>query len=200
MSEIIVHLDQQDHKDIHLGQKDESKINLGNTRAVYGGLDFEATETDSGYVKYNSDTKKFTTTKPDVDVLEGSENIVTSDAVKKYIDKEIKKVVGFAPEDLDTLEETANKIVENQQKVEEALKNAKQYTAGEGLNLTDGGEFSVASATETKLGGLRVWEEDGYLCFSTEPYMAFVNSMNDSMLTMSGVWLAQQEGSTLNIQ
>ena len=241
MSEIIVHLDQQDHKDINLGQEDAQELNLNNAHAVYGGLDFETKETESGIVKYNSETKKYSTLTPDSEVSEGSDNIVTSDAVKKYVDEfggaidtvsingkvqpidknknvnieiptkisdfendgdgtsrfvtesfvegEIKKIVGFAPEDLDTLEETANKIVENQQKVEDALKNTKQYTAGEGLNLTEEGEFSIKPATERYFGGLRVWEDDeGYLCFATEDWVAFKNKLENGTLKVLGVY------------
>ena len=87
MSEIIVHLDQQDHKDINLGQEDAQELNLNNAHAVYGGLDFETKETESGIVKYNSETKKYSTLTPDSKVSEGSNNIVTSDAVKKYVDE-----------------------------------------------------------------------------------------------------------------
>ena len=87
MSEIIVHLDQQDHKDINLGQEDAQELNLNNAHAVYGGLDSETKETESGIVKYNSETKKYSTLTPDSEVSEGSDNIVTSDAVKKYVDE-----------------------------------------------------------------------------------------------------------------
>ena len=122
-------------------------------------------------------------------------------ATENFVKEKVKEVVGFAPEDLDTLEETANKIVENQQKVEEALKNAKQFTAGEGLKLSEEGEFSIKPATERYFGGLRVWEdEDGYLCFATEDWVAFKNKLENGVLTINGAYSATFSNGTLVVE
>ena len=127
MADIIVELDQQDHLEFDLKQEDQRDIDLEQIKAVViGGIKYEEEPVDSGFVKYNAETEKYTTITPEDTVTEDSENIVTSKAIYDYVethvDTKIADLVNSAPEMLDTLGEVAKAIQENETVID-ALNN-----------------------------------------------------------------------------
>lgn len=73
------------------------------------------------------------------------------------------------------------------------------YSSGEGISIDDNNIISVNTATEKTVGGLRIWQEDGYLCLSTQLYYAFDNIQTENTLTISGSVDAKVENSGLVI-
>ena len=47
-------------------------------------------------------------------------------------------------------------------------------------------QLKLEPATEKTFGTVRVWEEDGYICLSTEPWVAFKNVQAEKVLTIQG--------------
>ena len=67
MADILVELDQADHKEFDLGQTASMEMDVGDVRAVYlGGIDYEEDPVDSGFVWYNEETKKYQTKEVDL--------------------------------------------------------------------------------------------------------------------------------------
>lgn len=125
-------------------------------------------------------------------------------ASTEFVEDKIQKLIGLAPETLDTLEEIANELGEGETAIN-SLRNKinevenKIPTAGEGVNFDAENKINVIPATKKSFGGIRVWEEDGYLCFSNETYSKFINILSDRRLTLNGTWESRQEGSVLTI-
>lgn len=159
MADIIVELDQQDHLEFDLKQEDQMDIDLQDIKAVViGGIKYEEDPVDSGFVKYNAETDKYTTITPEDTVTKDSENIVTSkaiyDYVKTHVDTKIADLVNSAPEMLDTLGEVAKAIQENETVIDalnSTIENKQdKLTAGENINIDENGVISAVG------GGLNI--------------------------------------------
>lgn len=189
MADIIVELDQQDHLEFDLNQEDQRDIDLEQIKAVViGGIKYEEDPVDSGFVKYNAETDKYTTITPESTVTKDSDNIVTSKAIYDYVethvDAKIADLVNSAPEMLDTLGEVAKAIQENETVIDAlngAIENKQdKLTSGENINIDENGVISAVMPEQTlpvaskeTLGVVRVWIENDYLCFSTEEPMKY---------------------------
>lgn len=93
------------------------------------------------------------------------------------------------------------------------------YSAGNGLELKDkifsikvdptssgmltvsedGIKLELEPATEKTFGVVRAWIEDGYLCISTNEWVAFTNTQTNGTLFVQGSKEAVQQGNTLII-
>ena len=111
-------------------------------------------------------------------------------ATEDKVQDKFNELIGLAPETLDTLEEIAEAIKENEdfvdtldalvntkadktalqetnsavmsnsQEIENVRNSIQYYHAGEGLSLDSENKFSVVPATKQTLGSLRVWEDE----------------------------------------
>lgn len=110
-------------------------------------------------------------------------------ASTEFVEGKIQKLIGLAPETLDTLEEIANELGENETALNSLTNKITEVEnkiplAGEGLNLDDENKLNVSPSLEETFGGLRVWEEFGYLHLSTEPYVPAQNERIKNSLVL----------------
>lgn len=172
-------------------------------------INIEIPTTTSGFANDGDGTSPFATEKY-VELYGGKIDSISIDGVKqtidenknvnieglattKSVDEKITKITGLAPETLDSFEEIAKELGENEtainslaSKIREVENSIEVYSAGEGLTLNEENQFSVSPAQEKTFGAVRVWEEFGYVCISTEPYITFKNYQEGDTLTIIG--------------
>ena len=79
MADIIVELDQQDHLEFDLKQEDQRDIDLKEVKAVViGGIEYEEDPVDSGFVKYNAETEKYSTVAGDDTKLDKNTTVTSA--------------------------------------------------------------------------------------------------------------------------
>ena len=68
-----------------LDQRDQMTFSLDNAQLVYTGLRWETEPTVSGFVKYNPESKKYSSVPADEVIDEESDNVATSKAIANYV-------------------------------------------------------------------------------------------------------------------
>ena len=93
MANVILSLDQVGKNiTVLLDQKDQMAFSLGDAQLVYTDLKWEEIPQATGLVMYDFATGRYKTIQADSEVVEGSENVVTGDAVYKHIEERLKDV------------------------------------------------------------------------------------------------------------
>lgn len=155
MADILVELDQADHKEFDLGQTASMDMDMGDVKAVYlGGIDYEEDPVDSGFVWYNEETKKYQTITPDNVVTEDSENIVSSKAVHDYVETNGGKIdtISVDGENIE-IDENKNVNIDLSGKVDKPSKSVVQQVVTIKPNDGDTEGIGLASASSDAIFG-----------------------------------------------
>lgn len=84
-----------------------------------------------------------------------------------------------------------------------SIKDLMALKAGEGIKIENdviSSTVKTEPASEKTLGTIRAWVEDDFICFSTQPWVAFQNKIEDTeILYVQGAQTIQQLNSTLEL-
>lgn len=204
---IIVNIDKQTRvitatkKDIQFASKDEFPT-IGSAKLIYVALDTNVT-----YI-WNEELKDYIAIGKDyteelLDINEAIKSIKDNTYTKEEVDKIANNIPKFNAQivtELPTQNISATTIYLISKTDTENNDYYDEYMyINNAWEMIGNTKIDVAPATERTFGTVRIWEEDGYLCISTQDWIAFVNTQTESSLVIQGSQSVQQQANYLTI-
>lgn len=220
---IIVNIDKQTRvitatkKDIQFASKDQFPT-IGSAKLIYVALDTNVT-----YI-WNAELQEYVAIGKDyteeiIDINEAIKLLQDNTYTKKEVDNITSSIPKFKAEivtqlpseniSTTTIYLILKPVVGNQDEYDEYMYINSRWERIGGINLQDYytknevdeivSRLEVPRASEKIFGTVRVWEEDGYLCISTEEYTPFSNSSLCGEMYINGAYITHQSQGNLRI-